>query len=345
MNTQKINKITENLYNNQFEDVYTLLDDLLFVNLDFLTNRDYQFEGVNEFQLSVAELGHNKTIVFLLRDGLNPYLTPMKLLIEHTVQIHNLNADTCFLIGYHNLHIKNTTTIYYDAAEIWANQVYQLVKEIPISDNSFHLRFAALFGRHDAFRLKICRYLYENYRNQSLLSYNSSRIDYNHRFTKYFADDYAWAKNHCPILLDFDQPAGWVYFQDSLTNIHKHYQKYFVEIVVETDPHTDNFFTEKTLKNFYLGKPFLLLSGPGSLKYLHSMGFKTFESEFDESYDTEPSIAKRLAILFKEIDRLANLTVPQLAEMHTRLRPIFEHNRQRFQAKGQNAVGNKIITN
>jgi hypothetical protein len=323
--------------------VYTVIDDILFVNLDFLTNRNYQFEGVNEFLFTISDIGHNKIIAFLIRDGANPFLTPMKLLIEKTIEIHNLDSNTCFIIGYYDLGIKQSTTIYCDAADVWLNQIYQFLKDLPPSSNSFNLKFAALFGRHDLFRLKIFRYLYENFKDDSLLSYNSFNINYNHRFADSFNDDRAWADAHCPMLLDFDQPAGWVPFQNSLSNIQKHYQNYFIEIIVETDPHTNNFFTEKTLKNFYLGKPFLLLSGSGSLKYLQSMGFKTFSPVINESYDDKPGIADRLNAIFVEIERLSKFNTTELAELHNCLLPVFEHNRRLFEIKGNGSVEQKII--
>lgn len=336
-------KKVEQLLHCQFDNVYTCIDDVLFVNLDFLTNRNYQFEGVNEFLYTISQVGKDKTIVFLLRDGVNPYLTSMKLLIEKTIDIHDLNENNCFIVGYYKLNINRTTTIFHEAADIWASQIYPVIKELSISDNSFNLKFAALFGRHDPFRLKICRYLYENFREQSLLSYNAFRTTYNSRFKTYFDDDQSWFETRCPLLLDFDRASGWVPFQDSLNCIHTHYQKYFLEIVVETDPHTDNFFTEKTLKNFYLGKPFLLLSGQGSLKYLHSLGYKTFSPIIDESYDNHPGIADRLDAIFNEITRIAGLSINELADMHVQLMPIFEHNRQWFVKKGQEPVKQKIV--
>lgn len=339
---QNINKVTQYL-NSQFEGVYTIIDDILFVNLDFLTNRNYQFEGINEFLYTISDLGRNKSIAFLIRDGANPYLTPMKLLIEKTIEIHNLDPNTCFIIGYYDLDIKQSTTIYCDAADVWSHQIYQIVKDLPLSSGPFNLKFAALFGRHDPFRLKICRYLYENFKDDSLLSYNSFNISYNHRFYDFFKDDQEWANMHCPILLDFDQPAGWVPFQDSLSNIHKHYQNYFIELIVETDPHTNNFFTEKTLKNFYLGKPFLLLSGQGSLKYLQSLGFKTFNSVIDESYDDKPGIADRLTAILAEVDRLSKFTIAELVELQNCLQPIFEYNRKLFETKGNSSIGQRII--
>ena len=49
MNTQKAFKILDIIINGNLNNTFTNLDNIIFVNLDFLTNRSYQFEGVNEY--------------------------------------------------------------------------------------------------------------------------------------------------------------------------------------------------------------------------------------------------------------------------------------------------------
>jgi hypothetical protein len=49
MNTQPVNRILKVISEQFFDEVIFVIDDLVFVNLDWLTNRNYQFEGVNEF--------------------------------------------------------------------------------------------------------------------------------------------------------------------------------------------------------------------------------------------------------------------------------------------------------
>lgn len=59
-----------------------------------------------------------------------------------------------------------------------------------------------------------------------------------------------------------------------------------IEIVLETlFEDTRWHLTEKSLRPIACGKPFVLAATPGSLNYLKSYGFKTFDTVWDESYD------------------------------------------------------------
>jgi hypothetical protein len=332
MNTS-INKIQHLITYTFFDSVITDIDDNVFVNLDWLTNRDYQFQGVNEFLFTVTQY-KNKNIVFLIRDGVNCCITGMHYLITQIIQELELTADTCYIYSYVNLEIANTTFIPLDAVQMWSSLVYEQVKDLPLSTNNFDLKFAALFGRHDMFRLKLCRHLYDNYKQDSLLSYNSNQAVWNHRFRDRFTDDECWYHQHCPIKLDFE-PEGWVPYQKSLANIKPHYQRYFMEVVAETDVYSNRFFTEKTLKNFYLGKPFIIFSGSGSLVHLRSLGFKTFAPYINEHYDTIVNTYDRFAAVIQEIDRLAGLSINELKQMHQGLTEIFEYNRQKLKEQIQ----------
>ena len=65
--------------------------------------------------------------------------------------------------------------------------------------------------------------------------------------------------------------------------------------------------TEKTFKPICLGMPFVMVSTAGSLEYLRSYGFETFDSIWDESYDLETDDDKRLVMianLLKQIDSI-----------------------------------------
>jgi hypothetical protein len=60
-----------------------------------------------------------------------------------------------------------------------------------------------------------------------------------------------------------------------------------IDVVVETDVLQHWFFSEKVSRPLATGKPFVLLSGKGSLRLLRSWGFETFGDIIDESYDDE----------------------------------------------------------
>jgi hypothetical protein len=72
-----------------------------------------------------------------------------------------------------------------------------------------------------------------------------------------------------------------------------------ISIITETmanDPHKSPcpyFFTEKIWKPIICQQPFIVYGQRGYLKCLHEIGFKTFSSVWDESYDDEPDSDKR----------------------------------------------------
>jgi hypothetical protein len=88
--------------------------------------------------------------------------------------------------------------------------------------------------------------------------------------------------------------------------------------------------TEKTFKPIALGMPFVMSGTAGSLKYLRSYGFKTFDGIWDESYDEETDDIRRaeqVASLLKSLDELPVEGKQDLFKMAI---PIIEHNWKHF---------------
>lgn len=327
MNTQQVYDL---ISNSTFEPaLVSLIDNLVIVDLDYFTNRNYQSQGINEFMYTLSGY-KNHILVFLIRDGVNCKYTGIRETVKTIVSDLGLTKETCYIYGYDNLDLENTTYIPMDVLQMWGSLCYERVKDLPLSTNQFQKKFAALYGRHDIYRLKFLKHLYNNYKNESLLAFNSISGHYSARFTKEFDEDINWYHANCPVFLDFQQANNWVPYGESLDTIGTHYNNYFIEIVAETDFYTNKFYTEKTVKNFYLGKPFLLWSGPDSLKRLQAEGFQTFSPYIDESYDTIHNVRDRFEAILSEIDRLAKLSLNELAQIHDNMRARFEHNREFF---------------
>jgi len=68
----------------------------------------------------------------------------------------------------------------------------------------------------------------------------------------------------------------------------RYYLNYCVDIVSESN-WAANFYTEKTIKNLVIGKPFIICGAPNANRYLKQMGFELFEEVFD--YSVEPTCA------------------------------------------------------
>jgi hypothetical protein len=88
-------------------------------------------------------------------------------------------------------------------------------------------------------------------------------------------------------------------------------------------------FSEKTLHAFFLKRPFILVAPPGTLEYLKKLGFKTFESFWDESYDKEFDHTKRFVKIFKLIDYIESLTLQECKNIYNEMYETIEYNYQK----------------
>ena len=80
------------------------------------------------------------------------------------------------------------------------------------------------------------------------------------------------------------------------------YDDTYFSIVAESTVSTPELFiTEKTLKPIAYQHPFLILGQPKVLDYLRSQGFETYNNIFDESYDDEYDLDKRLEKIINNV--------------------------------------------
>jgi hypothetical protein len=84
-----------------------------------------------------------------------------------------------------------------------------------------------------------------------------------------------------------------------------------------------SFFTEKIIKPILSRRIFLTCSGRYFLKNLKSLGFQTFDSIIDESYDHEWQLENRIEMLLQQVEYL--YTVDQ-EETYQSVVTVLEHN-------------------
>jgi hypothetical protein len=108
------------------------------------------------------------------------------------------------------------------------------------------------------------------------------------------------------------------------------YEDTFCSIVTEAY-YTENYpyFTEKTFRPISQAHPFILDSGPNSLKLLQDMGFKTFSNFWDESYD-QLRDNQRLEAVMHLILEIGNWNIDKINAIHKKMIPILEHNKNYF---------------
>ena len=88
--------------------------------------------------------------------------------------------------------------------------------------------------------------------------------------------------------------------------------------------------TEKTFKPICMQMPFVLLSCQGSLEYLKRYGFKTFDSVWDESYDSESDDYLRIKKVGKLLNSLDEMSATERKQILRHCESTIEHNYQHF---------------
>jgi hypothetical protein len=104
---------------------------------------------------------------------------------------------------------------------------------------------------------------------------------------------------------------------------------YYFDIVTETQfEDLDNiFFSEKIMKPLINLHPFIVISSGGYLRELRSLGFKTYDGLFDESYDEIIDRWERLGFIFGEIDRILLKSPEEIKDLYRKYSDICIYNR------------------
>jgi hypothetical protein len=146
--------------------------------------------------------------------------------------------------------------------------------------------------------------------------------------------------------------AGAPYFSDELDqhtrNDHsvtesKYHVNSYCNIVMEThfdaDQSGGTFLTEKTFKPIKHGQLFFVAGPAGSLQALRDLGYRTFDSVLDNTYDRIADNTKRWQRLCESIQQSQH----RLAERFEAARADIEHNQQLFLSNKADRL-NTLIT-
>lgn len=109
------------------------------------------------------------------------------------------------------------------------------------------------------------------------------------------------------------------------------YESTDIEVVLETLFDDQRLhLTEKTLRPIALGQPFILAGPAGSLDYLRSYGFKTFDQVWSEGYDLITDPAERLMAITNLMHEISNWTPAFKEQKIAQAQAIADYNRQYF---------------
>lgn len=113
------------------------------------------------------------------------------------------------------------------------------------------------------------------------------------------------------------------------TFFKEHYLDSYFNITTETCfSEGQIFFTEKILKPIMCLQPFIILSSPNYLKKLKGLGFKTFDSIWDESYDEIQDNEERLIKIFNLIFKISQWSLEECEKNYKSVLDICIYNRE-----------------
>ena len=99
--------------------------------------------------------------------------------------------------------------------------------------------------------------------------------------------------------------------------------------MIETTIHNDfAMFSEKEAKPIIAKRPFVVFGSCGQLQAFKSLGFKTFDSVIDESYDTIVDKHERWT---KALDSMLQLTSKNHIQVYNQLANVLIHNKEHFE--------------
>jgi hypothetical protein len=114
-----------------------------------------------------------------------------------------------------------------------------------------------------------------------------------------------------------------------LSNVEKLKESYFemvFETIFEANENMIIQTSEKTFKPLIQKTPFISFSYPHILRELKSLGFKTFDFIFDETYDNIENTHERLYKVLGEIGKVCNMSLEELKQYDDNIKEITEHN-------------------
>jgi hypothetical protein len=127
-----------------------------------------------------------------------------------------------------------------------------------------------------------------------------------------------------------DQENLEINHNESLKSTLDMYRNTYFSVITETNFYFAQepalFLTEKIFKALAHKHPFVVLGRPKTLSFLKDIGYKTFDSIIDESYDDEVDDVTRMMKILNEIKRLCYLSESELEEFLVKAREICDYN-------------------
>lgn len=181
--------------------------------------------------------------------------------------------------------------------------------------------------------------LYDKIHLSYLTKLNSLGLDAKYSSTRFEEK----LNNRIPIELDTQscEDKHGFFTGDTLSN---HYLQSYFNITTETYfAESITTFTEKILKPIEGLQPFIVIATPYYLKKLKTLGFKTFDSIWDESYDLIENKYDRINKIFNIVDEISSWDIEYCDKIYKSVLDICIYNRNHLYSLYDDMEFEKIL--
>jgi hypothetical protein len=179
-----------------------------------------------------------------------------------------------------------------------------------------------VYGLHEAFRLGMMKDALYTFHNFNETKTTEEQVT--HMLSQYLPEEQIDLDflNHTRAGLDDPYDVNKdIQDVEQIKNLKSHAKNCRLEIISEFNCSNNKpFLTEKISRSIVMGKPFIVLGDRNSLSELRRLGFKTFSSQFDETYDELPDIKSRID------SALASARSYNSETYNDKMQEILEHN-------------------
>jgi hypothetical protein len=158
-------------------------------------------------------------------------------------------------------------------------------------------------------------------------------------FNKHYDKFLGTSRLH-PLVKEFEKADSTKTFQPKFL---QHALIYLVTETVAEYPYP--YLSEKTFKGFLVKRPMIIWGAPNSIKRVKELGFKTWDSYWDESYDSITSISDRLKAICNIIEYMSKLNVNQLQDICINMQDVLEYNYHWYVNEFANNQLKKLVKN
>lgn len=212
-------------------------------------------------------------------------------------------------------------------------------------DKTFEKKVGIFIGRCSWSRLYLSSYVYEQFPNDSLISFWQHHFDTSQP-ANLCIDEVLLRNQHdigclnrvakfceaLPMHLSINDRAinkniGAINYADAYKLI-EHYHKIFLEVICETMHNEKTFYlTEKISRCLITKTPFLLYGPVGYLENLQLMGFKTFNHFWSEDYD-QLGEYKRIVKIKEILIKIKKYDLEKIKKLYDSMKDTLEHNQK-----------------